>query len=160
MSWLGCISDSMDMILSKLRKLLGDRGACRAAVHRVVKSWTQLNDWATTALSNNNATHLEEMNKLFTRGQNIYESFFWNSIKKYQANTASLLKLNQKFHHETKTNKVMKQPQLWKSDTGTQGNSQTIGDNATHRKQQILVLKTEEREKAFWFFTLIVFPFF
>ena len=38
MSWLGCISDSMDMILSKLRKLLGDRGACRAAVHRVVKS--------------------------------------------------------------------------------------------------------------------------
>ena len=41
----------------------------------------------------------------------------------------------------------MKQPQLWKSDTRTQGDSQTIGNNATHRKEQVLVLKTEERCK-------------
>ena len=34
------ISDSMDMRLSKLRELVKDREAWRAAVHGVTKSWT------------------------------------------------------------------------------------------------------------------------
>ena len=34
------IIDSKDMSLSKLRKMLKDREAWRAAVHRVAKSWT------------------------------------------------------------------------------------------------------------------------
>ena len=39
----------MNMNLGKLRKMVRDREAWRAAVHGVTKSWTQLGDWATAA---------------------------------------------------------------------------------------------------------------
>ena len=42
MRWLECITDSMDMNLSKLREIVKDRGAWRATVHRVARSQTQL----------------------------------------------------------------------------------------------------------------------
>ena len=53
MRWLGDITDSMDMSLSKLQGLVMDRETCHAADHRVAKSQTQLSN-----LNNNNSVSM------------------------------------------------------------------------------------------------------
>ena len=42
------ITDTRDMSLSRLQKIVKDREAWRAAVHGVAKNWTPLINWTTT----------------------------------------------------------------------------------------------------------------
>ena len=49
--WLDDIIDSMDVSLSKLRKIVKDWEAWRASVHEVAKTQTQVSNWITTISS-------------------------------------------------------------------------------------------------------------
>ena len=44
--WLDSITDSVDMNLRKLREIVKDRKAWRAAIHEVTKNRTQLSNWS------------------------------------------------------------------------------------------------------------------
>ena len=60
MKWLDSITNSMNLNLSKLQKLVEDRGAWWPAVHGVAKSQTWLSDWTTRKWQEENSHQKKE----------------------------------------------------------------------------------------------------
>ena len=50
MRWLDSITDTKKMNLGKLQEMMRNREAWCAAVHGIVKSWTQMRDWTTATI--------------------------------------------------------------------------------------------------------------
>ena len=93
MRWLDCITDSVNMSFSKLRKIVEVREAWHTAVHEVAKSWSWLSDWITslnTTLSKLVQPQLPLGHSLWNyiiRDVHVHLKSWWNEILLWAVNT-------------------------------------------------------------------------
>ena len=100
MEWLGSITNSVDMNLSKLREITKDGEAWRAAVHGVSKSRTQLSNWKTMwgkkkktfkIIMFDQKTEGEEIDKFYLKTQSLRKlGHFWQEVWSLWENIAVL----------------------------------------------------------------------
>ena len=82
MRWLDCITNSMDMSLSKLQEIMKDKEAWHPVVHGVSKNRTQLSDWTTTKI-NKTSNIFKKKNKIL-----LFETT-WLDLKSIMLNEIS-----------------------------------------------------------------------
>ena len=84
--WLGGITNSMDMNVSKLQEMVKDRDAWCAAVHGVAKSQTRLNNW--TVISHEKMFCVATEDAVTNGADVVYKLASWNKSSQLQVNPA------------------------------------------------------------------------